>query len=186
MMSTVSGNRRGVAASDALVVLSLLSLAFAVVYPMIAAAVRQQEVDAAVADVETLRGSALAYFQENGTWPADAPAGTVPAELAPSLPPDFALEWGTYTVDWALWETVREAVPDSAEDVLGSVSPTAGTPPPEVIAEPTPQEPTTAFLAGISLYTDDELLLAALLRRYGPELSFVHGSVWTLVLTEGG
>lgn len=176
-------DRRGVTVGDALVVLALLSLAFAVAYPRVTSAVFGQVVDAAVYDVETVRGAAIAYHQETGTWPAEAPPGTIPAELIPALPDGFSPTWSEYTLDWSLWELV-ELRGDEPEAEAPNFTPVPGVRPPEPPALEEPERPVVHRMAGISLATERPELLAALLARFGEENSFVHGSVWTLILRE--
>jgi len=180
-----ASRRSGATTGDALVVASLLFLGFAVVYPRLASARFQQSVDAALADIELLRSAATAYHAQSGVWPDEAPPGTVPAELASSVPADFSLAREGYLVDWSVWELVQDAPADSVEDVLRNVNPSAGLAPPDLEVAEEPQGPVLEPLAGITLQTEETAILAALLDYFGPTRSFVHGSRWTLVLREG-
>jgi prepilin-type N-terminal cleavage/methylation domain-containing protein len=54
----------------------------------------------AAADLEAVRLAAYGAWYENGTWPAEAGPGVVPAALAPYLPANFRFEKPEYTLDW--------------------------------------------------------------------------------------
>ncbi len=54
----------------------------------------------AVADLQAIRLAGYSAWYENGTWPADAGAGVVPAGLAPYLATNFSFAKPEYTLDW--------------------------------------------------------------------------------------
>ncbi len=193
MRDRVDPRRAGIAVSDALVFLSLLSLIFAIVYPRIRRVAYEQRVDAAVHNIETLSAAVRSHFEEEGSWPAEAPSGMIPAELVGDLPDGFSFEWEHYTVDWNLWETVRapdvvpeEEVPEEDEDEDEYLD-RDEMPPEELEPEAAPPPVLTVHpLAGITIYSDEQALLAMLLERYGEDLSFVRDGSWTLILEGAG
>lgn len=188
MRGHLDSPRAGVTVSDALVFLSLVSLIFAIVYPRIRRVAYEQRVDAAVYNIETLSDAARSHFEAEGSWPAEAPSGMIPAELVGDLPDGFSFEWEHYTVDWNLWETVRapDVVPEEDEDedeyedeyLDRDEMPPEGL---ELEAAPPPVF-TVHPLAGITIYSDEQALLAMLLEQYGADLSFVRDGSWTLIL----
>ena len=178
--------RAGVAVGDVLVVLSLLCLVFAVTYPRLRRAAYDDRVDAAVAAVEAVRASAQSHFEREGTWPAESPLGTIPAELVDRLPQDFTPVSEEYTMDWNLWHTVSPPPPVEVDQTDFDPDLAATAPVERVVVRP--EEPVSRLhpLAGIMVHSDDEALLASLLQRYGQTLSFVRDGSWTLILENAG
>ena len=189
MTDRVDPRRAGMAVSDALVFLSLLSLIFAIVYPRARRVAYEQRVDAAVHNIETLSAAVRSHLEEEGSWPAEAPSGMIPAELVGDLPDGFSFEWEHYTVDWNLWETVRapDVVPEEEMPDEDEYLDRDEMPPEELEPEAAPPPVLTVHpLAGITIYSDEQALLAMLLERYGADLSFVRDGSWTLILEGAG
>ncbi len=183
----VDPRRAGIAMSDALVFLSLVSLIFAIVYPRIRRVAYEQRVDAAISNIETLGAAARRHFEQEGAWPAEAPSGMIPAELVGDLPDGFSFEWEHYTVDWNLWKTVRTSEAILEEDPSEDDEDLDEEPVQDEDPEPASESITTIHpLAGITIYSDEQALLAMLLERYGADLSFVRDGSWTLILEEAG
>ena len=176
-------NRAGVATGDILVILSLLSLLLAVIYPTVKRAAFHRSLDGTIAAVDALRIAAEANLAETGAWPADAPVEMVPAELAGRLPAEFTFVTELFTLDWELWETVRE--PEAAPEFeVEDVAPIRGRTNLDIqVPDVSPvATATVSTLAGITLRSADEPLLASLLERFGDRRSFVGPGTWTLIL----
>ena len=52
------------------------------------------------ADLESVRLAAYGAWYEHNTWPNEAAAGQVPADLVPYLPQNFSFVNPEYTLDW--------------------------------------------------------------------------------------
>jgi hypothetical protein len=170
---------------DILAILSLLSLVLAVIYPSVKRAAFDRRLDGAIAAVDALRMAAEANLAETGAWPAEAPVEMVPAELAGRLPADFTFVTEFFTLDWELWETVRE--PEAApgpEIAMPEAVPIRGRTNLDIqVPDISPlSTATVSTLAGITLRSADEPLLASLLERFGHRRSFVGPGTWTLIL----
>jgi hypothetical protein len=167
------------------VVLSLLCLALAVLYPRHERAAFEGRVALAVADVDAMRAAARAYRTRAGAWPPDVPPGMIPDGLRSEAPSEGRPGQAGYLVDWNLWETVRRAPPVEAvpRDAPDPDSVTAG---PATEAPPAPAASPFGHLPGITVHAEEEALLAALLERYGPSHSFIREGSWTLILEGPG
>ena len=183
MIPRLDRRRTGMTVGDALIILSLLSLIFAVVYPRIRRAAYERRVDAAVFDIETLEAAARSHFEREGTWPGESPAGMMPAELVGALSEDFTFEWEHYTLDWNLWATVRTPEANSEDGAFEDEEDLDDLAVEEVDSETAyGVVPTIHPLAGITIHSNEQALLAMLMERYGPEFSFVQEGSWTLIL----
>lgn len=171
---------------DVLIVLSLLCLALAVIYPRIRRGAYQDRVAAAVSDVEAVRTSAHRHLEREGAWPAESPPGRIPAELVGTLPTDFTPISAHYTMDWNLWETVHMPQSPAHAEPDGNLDPGATASVDGVVEGSEQRASMLRPLAGITVHSDEEALLAALLQRYGRELSFVREGSWTLILEDAG
>lgn len=176
-LSRKDAQRSGASVGDMLVLLSILSLGFALVYPQLRQRAFEQHLEAAVSAVETLRVASSAFVDQNSEWPAPSPAGVEPPELATALPPEYRLAMEGYTLEWNRWETV-----DRIEVAL---PPEPGQP--SVLDSPQDSVPTQTqivfrTMGGVTVYSSDSSLLAGLLANYGPRLSWVRDTTWTLVV----
>lgn len=175
-MSESGRPRGGTAVGNALVVLSMLSVGAALLYPRMRMARFEERVAGVVAAVELARTSALRHFAETDAWPADAEPGVVPPELSDDVPSPGGFVQEAATLDWNRWQAVYlpEPLPPPEDRPLVDD---------EVEAEPAPPPaPEFTYRASLSVHSADEGLLAALLARYGPSMSFVRDTTWTLVL----
>lgn len=171
-----SGGRAGVTTGDVLIVLAVLSLLFASVYPRLRWRTFQDTVQRAIGDVEAVVGAARAHRAETGAWPSPRPPGVEPAELAAHLPADVSFTSESHTLEWTRWLRVEHPV-DPGRDPETDTLP----PPPPIVRS----------AASLTVSSGDEGLLAALLDRYGPTRSFVREGRWTLMVSapdseEGG
>lgn len=162
----------------ALLVLACVAVVLAVASPWLRREAFTEHVDQTVSVIDSVRSAAERYREREGRWPGDSPAGMTPTELSDLLPDDVSFVAPTYRLDWNRWTTVTKI--DVSQSLPGSDA--------EPEAAPTPDSPTGpaysfGVLAGITVHSADEGLLAALLDRYGRTASFVRDSSWTVVLT---
>lgn len=174
---TRSNARRGGVAADVLLTLAVLSLFLALVYPWFARVRFQSRVDAAVSDVDAVEAAALQYHDLKGMWPPDGQTGVAPVELRPFLAAGLRMTRPRYRLRWDHWQTVAPPAP-----VAAPPPPPAPDAPQNADSIPVP-EPRFGTVVGVTVYTADASLLAALLDHYGAGRSFVRDSSWTLVLT---
>lgn len=163
-----SGPPRSAMAGDALLVLAGVALLVALAAPSIRWASFRHRLHTVEGSVDAVRSSAVRYHRLRGVWPAPAPAGTEPPELAGLLPGNVALAGTGYRLAWERWSAAERSPSPSAgraeADSMDTAPPTVGT------------------LAGITVRSPEGPLLAALLRHYGPATSFARDSSWTLIV----
>lgn len=167
--------RRGAVLADALLVLAVLSVLAASLLPTLRDRAFERRVESVAAEVERRVAAATEVLDGTGTWP---PTGSLDGELSDG--PDSGD---------ASSGTREPGVPDLRWRRLESVDlPPPSAPVPETGAEPLDElganvpdlEPTFHHRGLLSLASDDDALLGALLDRYPG--SFVHEDRWTLVL----
>lgn len=164
--------REGGALGNLLLVLAVLALLAAVVWPRLADRAFAARVDGVVADIEQLRAAVTEVRETTGTWPPTGPAEA----LAPTIavePVDGSTD-ATAHVTWRRLESVEIPPPstgiaDSVPEALDDVG--------QEVPAPVP-----AFYhrGAISVRGQDPSVLGVLMERYRG--SFVHDGVWTLVL----
>jgi len=157
---------------------------FILLLALIAPALRnssfQRLVAATSGDVETIGAAALGALRTNGSWPAPVGLGEVPPEIAAALPSDLDMNGAHYALEWRLLNVVHQ------------VDATLTNPPPETDGSPMPDSvsvqtiPTVRTRGAIVVHSTNDPLLAALLTQYGPDVSFVRDSTWTLMLIPNG
>ncbi|MBT8487804.1 MAG: hypothetical protein HKN72_15230 [Gemmatimonadetes bacterium] len=175
---------------DAMMGLAVVTLLLAAILPTLRARAFDRVIESAVADVDALRLAAIRSSSATGAWPAAAAPGIVPLGAAAAFPGDSALARDGYTLEWRLWERVEEVpapprpetppVLDADEEppVGGLVSTDA--PPDSALAEVIEvvhQE------GAIVVHSSRQLLLVALLRHFGSDVSFVADTMWTLLVS---
>ena len=166
--------RRGLAVGDALLVLSVLALALALVFPRIRRTALRDHIEQAVAHVQAVVDAAERFQGEQDRWPDVTGTGEIPAELAAYLPPGFSFDQDSYQLDFDVWDTAEEAPtvePPEPREPLDSIPDTfIGT-------------PATLYgsLAGVTVHSPEPLILAGLLDHFGDSRSFLHAGTWTLV-----
>lgn len=167
--------RRGMAVGDALLVLSVLALLFALAYPRIRRTALREHVEQATADVQAVVEAAERFHSENGRWPTLAEAGTAPPELAAYLSEEVVFARADYQLDFQVWETAKEvpAVELPFSPPLGQVQEpdTSGLLPPTLYGS----------LASVTVRSANASILAALMDHFGGARSFLHADRWTLV-----
>lgn len=180
--------RAGFGSGDVLLALAAVALLAAAAYPRVERALMRHAAAGAQAHVEAVRAAAVSYRTEAGAWPAPAEAGVVPSELAGRLPEGFSFEPGAYTLEWGRWEAVApppeqpdQPEPTAADALFGDTVPPLPPPPDSSGVAPVPVE----SVGTVTVHSQDERLLAALLERFGAGRSFVRDRSWTLVLSPG-
>ena len=79
MSTSGYGSRTGATTGDVLIILAVLSLGASILYPITRQKAFEERVEAAIADVESLRSEALRLRDGEGAWPESAPTGELPA-----------------------------------------------------------------------------------------------------------
>jgi len=180
-------SRAGFATGDVLIVLSILSVGAAMVYPRLQERRFRERLDEVMAHVEAVRTGAMEYFTDQRGWPAPAEPGRVPSELASLLPPGFAFTNSGYTFEWRRWETVQ-APPDAGLAELPDVPELPELPEllnvgePVVDTTPSTRPPTIRTIAALTVHAGDDAILVELLDFYGSRASFVRDTTWTLMM----
>ena len=168
--------RLGITRSDVLIGVAAACLLAALVYPAVSGRAFRGLVGDAVVEIESLRSAATRSYTTSGAWPGATEPGAMPTGMAGSFGGDTTLVREDYTLQWSVWEVVEETeIPANV-----SVIPAETDARPDSVGPPT----MTAVrqVGGIVLHSGRDELLAELLIRYGPEISFVRDTTWTLVV----
>lgn len=181
---------RRVGTGDALIGLAVIAVVLAALLPTYRVRAFERTVEEAVTDVEALRAAALRVVSASGQWPDARPPGRVPAGATGVFDNDTTMARGAYTLEWRLVDRIQyvesaspprrsgaffddDEVPAPAQSQ--SVDPVPDSVAPELV-------PVVRTEGALVVHSSDELLLAQLLRRFGPERSFVRDTTWTLVV----
>ena len=178
--------------SDFAIGAAVLLLVWAAVAPTLSARSFRSLSERAATDVETLRTAALGTVANSGAWPSAAEAGTAPAELSGAYPGQGSLTFDGYTLQWVgLAVTDYEEAPpvtyvapdpdEEGDEGSGLIIAPGDAPPDSVGPE---LRPVARKIGAVVLYTSNDDLLADLLARYGPTVSYVRDSTWTLVVDD--
>lgn len=175
---------------DALIGLAVVAVVLAALLPTYRARAFARTVDEAAADVETLRAAALRLASARGEWPDARPPGRVPTGATGVFDGDTTMVREAYTLEWRLLDRVQyvEAATPPAQsgavfdddEVAAPEQSRSVDPPPDSVAPE--MVPTVHTEGAVVVHSPDELLLAELLRRFGPERSFVRDTTWTLTV----
>lgn len=185
----MSGLRR-VGAGDALIALAVIALILAALLPTYRARDFARTVEEAVVDVEALRAAALRLVSARGEWPDARPPGRVPAGATGAFDNDTTMVREAYTLEWRLFDRIRYVEAAGPPPRSGAFFDDDEVPAPEQSpsVDPVPDSvapelvPTVRREGAVVVHSPDELLLAQLLRRFGPERSFVRDTTWTLIV----
>jgi prepilin-type N-terminal cleavage/methylation domain-containing protein len=154
-MKTRQRNRAGFTFIEVLMVMIIVGLLVKIAYPRYHTLKLQAVAGKAAADYNALKLASYAYHTEFQTWPAEAPAGTVPAELVDDLPEGFDFNRGEYTLDWQNWQ-----LPNGL-----------------------PQFPGQNMLMAVTISTTDTLLALTILNKLGSRtLHFNSGNSTTFAI----
>lgn len=170
---------RGATLADAFVAACLLTLLAVLLYPTWSAREFRERVNAAIADVDAVASAARQSRTVQGRWPTAASAGEPPAELSGLGGPGGPFRRVGYTLSWTVWQVVDSvpAPPDPGPPPAPGDAPRASAPPLMLLV--------TRPVGAVSVQSNDDALLAELLRHFGSGASFVLDSLWLLVLEEG-
>lgn len=183
---------RRVGKGDALIALAVIALILAALLPTYRARDFARTVEEAVADVEALRAAALRLVSAREEWPDARPPGRVPAGTTGAFDDDTTMVREAYTLEWRLVDRIQymeaagppprsgaffddDEVPAPEQGQGQAVDPVPDSVAPELV-------PTVRREGAVVVHSPDELLLAQLLRRFGPERSFVRDTTWTLIV----
>lgn len=165
------GPSGGASFVDVVLVLAVLSVVLAVLYPRWRASVLDERIDAVVGRVDQVVQAAEEARSTSGTWP--------PTGSEVTLPPGTAASEGgggaevEAVIEWRRMQSVAVPSPPSADAEPSG----EGTEPGQ---EALPPAPAFFHRGVVSVHTTDETLLGALTGRFAG--SFVHDTVWTLLL----
>lgn len=96
-----------------------------------------------------------------------------------------------YVLEWRRWNRIERvpappnppnATPVDPDEAPPPIVGTADSPPDSVGPE---LMPVVRQEGAVVVHSSEELLLAELLRRYGPDVSFVRDTTWTLLIDGG-
>ena len=150
-------NRAGYTFIEVLIVMIIVGLLVKIAYPRYHEMKRFATAGKAAADYNALKLASYAYHTQFQTWPAEAPGGTVPAELVDDLPEGFDFNRGEYTLDWQNWQ-----LPNGL-----------------------PQFPGLNMLMAVTISTPDSQLAMTILNKLGSRvLHFNSGNSTTFVIVE--
>jgi len=174
----MAGGRRGTATGNVLVVLSMLALGAALVYPILA----QRQADERMADVigrvEAVRQAAARYHDNQQDLPPNGGVGVAPQGLSTLLTPDFSFAGEGFALEWRLWDRAEEAEEVSIPDPVVPVEEELITAADTAVAPPR----TVRSFGSLSVHSGEPFLLSGLLSRYGETSSFVRDTTWTLLI----
>mgnify|MGYP006908314944 CR=1 FL=1 len=163
---------------DVAIAAAVLLLVWALATPALRARAFRALSSRATADVEAVVRAAQSSHASMGRWPEPGDAGVVPPELTGRLALETGFVREDYTLEWSAFDVVdyvEVEVPPPAEAVPGDAPPAV----PTIELRPEPRR-----VGALSLRSGDTRLLAELLRRFGPERSFVRDSTWTLIVED--
>jgi type II secretory pathway pseudopilin PulG len=168
-------DRRGATLADLLVLLAVLGLMAALLYPAWSAREFRARVSTAISDVEVVSMAARRALAASGRWPESASPGSAPPELGGLTGEGSPFSRTGYRVGWTSWNVVDSvAVPEPPPAPEDTPPESAG----PVIA------PVARSVGGVTVHSGDPALLAELTRHFGDEPTFVLDTMWLLVLTE--
>lgn len=93
-------NEGGFTLIEMLIVLSILAVLVRISLPAYNSFRREALAAQAAGDFNTIRAAAVAQCEATGAYAPDAPAGVVPAGMAPYLPANFRFTRPDYQLDW--------------------------------------------------------------------------------------
>jgi type II secretory pathway pseudopilin PulG len=159
---------------DVRVVVALLSVVAALLRPVMQRRAYERLETDLMNRVEILRTAATLAVLRDGSWPAPTQAGRAPNELS-SVIEDNLMTGEAFTVQWHRWE-VTEPAEDRQDPAVQNLDELpAETETPRIVLRPW-------SVGGIVVRSGRPELLTALLSAYGPTVSFVRDSTWTLVV----
>jgi prepilin-type N-terminal cleavage/methylation domain-containing protein len=95
--------RRGFSIHELLITMVVIGLLAGIAVPRYGEMKRRATAAAIMGDVHAVRIAAFSYYTENGTFPPDAGAGTLPQQLVDNLPKGFTFDRPDFDYDWHVW-----------------------------------------------------------------------------------
>jgi len=95
--------RRAFSIIELLTVMIIIGLLARIAVPRYGEMKRRATAAAIMGDVHAIRIAALTYYTEHGTFPPDASAGQLPAQLVDNLPTGFSFDRPDFDYDWHTW-----------------------------------------------------------------------------------
>jgi len=167
---------RGASIGDALIVLSVVALAAALLRPALEARSFRRLVAEAIADVDAVSAAARAARASTGRWPAGTDPGTRPVGLTALAGRDSVFSRPDYMLGWSVWDVV-DSVPAPPEG-----GPAPADAPPDTVAPR--MMPRLERVGGVSVVSGDSLLIAELTAHYADAAPLVLDTLWLMVLPE--
>jgi prepilin-type N-terminal cleavage/methylation domain-containing protein len=134
--------RPGFALIEALTVVVVMAIIANIAVPSYRRARLRADAVHVLRDFEAVRIAAFNYFSTSGVFPETSQEGVPPAELKPLLPEGVTFSYKSATYRWERW-----ALPDGL-----------------------PGDPTTTFLVGLEIESDDAAFMRAIRDQYqGPQ-----------------
>jgi len=95
--------RRGFSVIELLITMVIIGLLAQIAVPRYTDMKRRAIAAAIMGDVHAVRIAAFTYYTENGSFPPDVGAGTLPPQLVDNLPTGFTFDRTDFDYDWHVW-----------------------------------------------------------------------------------
>ncbi len=99
--------RRGYSFVELLMVMIVIGLLARIAIPRFGEMKRRAIAAAIMGDVHTIRLAAFSHYTEFGSFPPDAAAGQLPAQLVDNLPAGFSFHRPDFDYDWHVWNVTN-------------------------------------------------------------------------------
>lgn len=147
-------NRRGFTLVELMVTVTIMGILANMAFPALSGLRRRAEAARIIADMGTVRSAALDHYAGYGTYPGPGQWATVPQTLAASLPGGFEFGFRDVEYRWERW----------------------------LLPQGLPADPSQTVLAGLTVRSPDQALLATLRALYKGKATFGSSSQVTFVL----
>ena len=101
--------RRAFSIVELLMTMAIIGLLARIAVPRYGELKRRAIAASILGDVHAIRIAAFTHYTEHGTFPPDAGAGQLPAQLIDNLPTGFSFDHNDYDYDWHIWTTTNGA-----------------------------------------------------------------------------
>jgi type II secretory pathway pseudopilin PulG len=114
--------RRGFSFVELLVTMIFIGLLARLAVPRYGEMKRRAVAASIIGDVHAIRVAAFTHYTEHGTFPPDAAAGTLPAQLVANLPNGFSFDRVDYDYDWHVWTVANGGNTETLVGITVSVA----------------------------------------------------------------